>query len=74
MLSTAQPGGIRLPDGTFFGIGKYAQWWSTQSATNNSIPIIDAAAYSRYVYYTGSSFYYTSNNLKSGLSIRCIKN
>jgi uncharacterized protein (TIGR02145 family) len=63
---TALPAGARFVDGTFYGIGEYASWWSSTIFSTTT-------SYTRYLYYSNGSLNYTNNTKSMGLSIRCIK-
>jgi uncharacterized protein (TIGR02145 family) len=59
----ALPGGYRSEtDGTFYGLGKYAYWWSSDKPQNYNI------------FYNDSSVVNDLSSKASGSSIRCIKN
>lgn len=64
---TGLPGGRRMENGTFTGIGQYGEWWSStqyNSTTGTNITIS----------YNDNTIY-TYNPLKTrGYSVRCIKN
>lgn len=65
---TALPGGVRLLDGTFGGLGLSSYLWS--STLINAYPTY----YGRDFIYNNASFPPNDFNADHGLSVRCIKN
>lgn len=64
---TALPGGTRLSDGTFHTyVNSYAVWWSSTTYD-------DTRAWNRGLYITSSKVFKGYENLRSGFSVRCIK-
>lgn len=63
---SANPGGNRYADGSFFDLGYYAIWWSTtESDTEN--------AWEREINYGGTIVNGYALSKNSGFSIRCLK-
>ncbi|MBU6158383.1 MAG: hypothetical protein KGP35_05055 [Bacteroidetes bacterium] len=60
------PGGYRFDDGSFYGLGLIAPWWSATEKDTNE-------AWYRYVYFNGGVAYSQKINKTYGLSVRCIK-
>jgi len=60
------PGGYRSYFGTFYGTGKYGQWWSS-TESSSSYAILRTL-----VYYEGMVFGYYDYKL-NGFSVRCLK-
>jgi len=63
---TALPGGYRNGDGTFDGVFKYCELWSTTDFS-------DTNAFGRIIWYTGSNVSRSSFNKSLGFSIRCLR-
>ena len=61
------PAGYRHPNGSFYEIGNYAYWWSS-NAYNTS------TTWTRYVDAGTSNIYKEANSFEQGFSIRCVKN
>jgi uncharacterized protein (TIGR02145 family) len=66
---TALPGGIRVPEGSFYNMGLRGFWWSAteQSDFSNSI------AWCRWIQNNFSEFVLVSERKKLGLSVRCLR-
>ncbi len=64
---TALPGGFRNSTGTYSNVRRYGYWWSSteRSATD---------AWARSLYFGYSNADRISSSLKSGFSVRCVKN
>lgn len=60
------PGGVRNPDGTFGSIGNVGNWWS--SGKYNS-----TYAWKSQLVYNSSILYIGNISMKSGFSVRCVK-
>ena len=67
---TGIPGGVRLDNGSFSGIGMYGYWWS--STQDLSFP--DYTAWYRNLYYNYSDIGRFTAFETLGMSVRCIKN
>lgn len=63
---TALPGGYRLGNGFFLGLGAYGIWWSTTEGTPNS-------ALRRTMYYNFSDVRRYASKKQYGASVRCLK-
>lgn len=63
---TALPGGVRGSDGTFFSIGLYGYWWTTNS---QSAGLADG----KFIYYAGIGVGKDQYDKKTGFSVRCVK-
>jgi uncharacterized protein (TIGR02145 family) len=63
---TALPGGSRDINGTFYGIGYYAYWWSFSE-------FIQGYAWLRNLYFLYSSILRNGYDKRNGFSVRCIK-
>jgi len=63
---TALPGGVRGSDGTFFSIGLYGYWWTTNS---QSAGLADG----KFIYYAGIDVGQDQYDKKTGFSVRCVK-
>jgi uncharacterized protein (TIGR02145 family) len=63
----AMPGGWRTSSGTFYDLGFYGYWWS--ATQYNAIN-----AFFRNLYNQSKSLYGSSDDKKTGSSVRCIKN
>lgn len=63
---SALPGGMRLDSGTFPLFGRnYAVWWSSTGSNN--------FAWNRGLFFSSSKTYKGHENMRSGFSVRCIK-
>lgn len=60
------PGGYRLNDGTYYGIGFSGLWWSSTEDVTYS-------AWSRSLHYSNGVYYRGSSNKASGHSVRCLR-
>jgi len=63
---TALPGGYRGSYGAFVNIGYYGYWWSATEYDT-------FYAWSRYMYFNGSSVYRSSYDKEVGFSVRCVR-
>jgi uncharacterized protein (TIGR02145 family) len=63
---TALPGGNRGWDGTFFGMGEYAEFWSSTSDGLDN-------AWRRYLTYIGTTIHRNSRDKNYGQSVRCVR-
>jgi uncharacterized protein (TIGR02145 family) len=63
---TALPGGARLEDGTFSSNGLYGYWWSTTEFSSTF-------GWNRLMDYSNERVYRDGNNMKYGMSVRCIQ-
>ncbi len=63
----ALPGGYRLTNGTFVGIGSHGYWWT-------STPGNDKSSWCHKMFYNKGDTYRYSVSNKYGASVRCIKN
>ncbi len=63
---SALPGGYREFDGAFNSFGEEGKWWTSTTADASSSRF-------RYIYNNYSSLFYDNFPIKSGLSIRCVK-
>jgi len=66
---TALPGGRRVNDGDFVGIGNSADWWSSTEYPNMNVD----KAWSQYIVSFQNYLWRSSNYKKDGLSVRCVK-
>lgn len=64
---TALPGGDRNYDGTFAAIGGYGGWWGSSAEYDTY------SAWGRYMGYKSSDVSRSGSSLRSGFSVRCIK-
>lgn len=64
---TALPGGFRSGNGSFFGVGDYGSWWSSDEHSTDYAWGLD-------VYYDDSSVYRYSISKDPGFSVRCLQN
>jgi len=63
---SAGPGALRNPNGEFFNVlGQNGWWWS--SSLNGTF------SWYRALSYTNGDFYRSSNNLRFGMSVRCLR-
>jgi len=60
------PGGYRLPDGTFYDVGKYGDWWSSSELST-------ANAWYRYLLYDDGNVDRTNGYKEDGFSVRCLR-
>jgi len=63
---SALPGGIRVSDGEFDGVGQYGLWWT---ATEHGLD----SAYSRDMDYDADDVFENWNDERFGMSVRCVK-
>jgi uncharacterized protein (TIGR02145 family) len=64
---TALPGGVRYSNGTYGNVNRYGYWWSsTERSASDS--------WARSVYFGYNNADRSSSSIKSGFSVRCIKN
>ncbi|MFO7575738.1 MAG: fibrobacter succinogenes major paralogous domain-containing protein [Bacteroidales bacterium] len=63
---TALPGGFRNSNGTYSNVRRYGYWWSSTERSASD-------AWARSVYYGYSNADRSSGSIKSGFSVRCIK-
>jgi uncharacterized protein (TIGR02145 family) len=61
------PGGYRSALGNFYDIGLVGHYWSASAFSSNF-------AYNRFLHYNNDDLGNTNNNMKIGMSIRCIRN
>lgn len=70
---TARPSGLRHNGGFFQLIGNFCSWWSsTNWSSDNGMDSSNREAYS-YNIAGGDNFWRCSRSMKSGLSVRCLK-
>jgi len=62
----AIPGGYRLGNGTFLGIGAYGFWWCADAANNQT-------AWRRLMFYNKGEVARSNNSKQNGASVRCVK-
>jgi uncharacterized protein (TIGR02145 family) len=63
---SAGPGALRNPNGGFFNVlGQNGWWWSSS--------LDGTFSWYRALSYTNGDFYRSSNNLRFGMSVRCLK-
>ncbi|MFY9115918.1 MAG: FISUMP domain-containing protein [Bacteroidales bacterium] len=62
----ARPGGYRSTNGTFGGIDKYGNWWSSTEQ-------VAAMAWSRFLFYDFDYVARGGNDKEYGFSVRCVK-
>jgi len=63
---SALPGGYRVSNGAFYGIGSYGNWWSA-SATDASF------SWGRRMYHTYANVYRNDYYVQNGFSVRCVR-
>lgn len=72
---TALPGGFRITDGTFNSIGTSGYWWSSsEDIWTSNFNYAITSAYYLYMYYSSSDAYGTHGSMRSGFSVRCLRN
>ena len=66
-LFTGLPGGLRVGNGNYDGIGRFGQWWSSTGDNNTN--------YASYIGLKGNNgnIENSSNFMSFGISVRCIK-
>lgn len=65
---TAVPGGFRSAQGSFYSVDQYAAFWSSKAEEGS-----DNAWY-RTIHFEREQVYRQHNNMRLGLSVRCIQN
>ena len=66
---TALPGGYRIHDGTFLGIGYYSIWWSATEYDG----LDGTFAWSHYLHYSISYVRSSPSDKNTGFSVRCVR-